>query len=91
MKISGGISVENDVVYSWRDAGRRLKFFMFPAFTALPAFWVIFHLFHWTAWGLWLLFCLLGWFMARRELWPDEFWRAIRVFLAGKRRLRSVF
>ncbi|MDD2749162.1 MAG: hypothetical protein PHX24_03665 [Acidithiobacillus sp.] len=83
--------MENDVIYSWRDAGRRLKFFMFPAFTAIPVILVIFDLFSWKSWALWLAFCALGWFMARRDLWPDEFFRAVRSFLAGKRRLRSVF
>lgn len=83
--------MENDVIYFWRDAGRRLKFFMFPAFTALPAIWVIFNLVNWVSWATWLAFCVLGWFMAKRELWPDEFFRAVRLFISGKRRLRSVF
>ncbi len=83
--------MENEIIYFWRDAGRRVKFFIFPGFTATPAAWVLFHLFDWTAWALWLVFCLLGWYMARHELWPDEFFRAFRVFLAGKRRMRSVF
>lgn len=82
---------DDQVITFWRDAGRRLKFFTFPAFTALPALWVIFHLFDWTAWAFWIAVCLLGWFMARRELWPDEFFRMIRAFVAGKRRLRSMF
>jgi len=83
--------VENDeIIYFWRDAGRRVRFFIFPAFTALPLLFVIFDLFSLTAWLSWFAFCLLGWFMARRELWPDEFFRALRVFLAGKLRIRSV-
>ena len=83
--------MENDIIYFWRDAGRRVKFFTFPGFAALPALWVIFHLFAWTAWALWAAFCVLGWFMAKRNLWPDEFFRRVRVFLAGKRRMRGVF
>lgn len=83
--------MENEVIFFWRDAGRRLKFFMFPGFAALPGAWVIFNMFQWTAWALWVAFCVLGWFMAKREMWPDEFFRAIRTFVTGKRRLRSVF
>ncbi|MGK9450236.1 hypothetical protein ACSSZE_03085 [Acidithiobacillus caldus] len=83
--------MENNVIYFWRDAGRRLKFFMFPAFTAIPFIWVLFNLINWVAWASWFGFCVLGWFMAKRELWPDEFLRAVRLFISGKRRLRSVF
>ena len=73
---------------SWRDSARPAKFFIFNAVTVLPVLWFLFNV---SLVNLLLVGAFVSFFVVLEYygLTPRIFARAIRSFVAGKRRISS--